>query len=637
MRALTVLSALLVASSVTAAPIVLPAAVDAAGNAILAIPVVSLNANGTVNSGGGGGGGSTSVTATAAAPTYVEGSATNPLSTDLNASLRVLSKTFDGSGTGITSTPLNGKQRLDVSLGAGAVPGNATPGYTDVIGGTDGTLARQLLTDTGGRLIVNINGAMASKTQDGAGTAITSTTFAGGKQRLDVTLAAAVAPGSASPAFMDQMGGTDGTLARAFLTDTSGRLAVNVNGTTIKAASTASVATDTALVVVNRDPVSSNVRDGAGVAITSTTFASNSKQRLDVSLAAGVIPGAAFPAYMDQVGGNDGTLARAFLTDTSGRLAVNVNGGVAVTGSASASFTQGIGAASANSINTYEGGSGAWGSVATPSASVQTFQGVSGGVAVPITGSIGNSGFASTVADGANITLGSKSPAAIGLTGVGTGTATEILRAIDRDTLLPLSTNTAGTYIGNVVLADGADVTLGTKGDTVAAVGAASATVNALLKAIDRDTLLPLATQANTISIGAVGQSGTWSVTSALPAVTTGGATPYHLISAAGTNSTLISTGAHTLYSLTVTGLNSTAAYVRVYDTATNPTCSSATGAMHTYPVIGSATAQGGMIVPLPAQGEAYINGLGFCITGGSADTDNSAAVAGVIVNASFK
>ena len=517
MRALAVLSALLVASSVAAAPIVLPAAVDAAGNAILAIPVVSLNANGTVNSGGGGGGGSTSVTATAVAPTYVEGSTTNPLSTDLNASLRVLSKTFDGSGVGITSTALGGKQRLDVSLGAGAVPGNATPSYTDVIGGTDGTLARQLLTDTGGRLIVNINGAMASKTQDGAGTAITSTTFAGGKQRLDVTLAAAVAPGSAAPAFMDQMGGTDGSIARAFLTDTSGRQYVNINGTTIKAASTASVATDTALVVVNRDPVSSNVRDGAGVAITSTTFASNSKQRLDVSLAAGVVPGSAFPAYMDQVGGNDGTLARAFLTDGAGRLAVNVNGTVPVS---------------------------------------------------------------------------------------------EI---------------------------DGANVTLGTKGDTVAAAGAASATVNALLKAIDRDTLLPLATQANTISIGAVGQSGTWSVTSALPAVTTGGATPYHSISTAGTNSTLISTGAHTLYSLTITGLNSTAAYVRIYDTTAAPTCSSATGAMHTYPVIGSATAQGGMIVPLPSQGEAYINGLGFCITGGSADTDNSAAVAGVIVNASFK
>lgn len=60
------------------------------------------NANGTYSvasaanplpvTGGGGGGGSTSVTATAAAPTYVEGSSTNPLSVDLAGGLRVTGK-----------------------------------------------------------------------------------------------------------------------------------------------------------------------------------------------------------------------------------------------------------------------------------------------------------------------------------------------------------------------------------------------------------------------------------------------------------------------------------------------------------------------------------------------------------------
>lgn len=60
------------------------------------------NANGTYSvvsaanplpvTGGGGGGGSTSVTATAAAPTYVEGSTTNPLSVDLAGGLRVTGK-----------------------------------------------------------------------------------------------------------------------------------------------------------------------------------------------------------------------------------------------------------------------------------------------------------------------------------------------------------------------------------------------------------------------------------------------------------------------------------------------------------------------------------------------------------------
>jgi hypothetical protein len=99
----------------------------------------------------------------------------------------------------------------------------------------------------------------------------------------------------------------------------------------------------------------------------------------------------------------------------------------------------------------------------------------------------------------------------------------------------------------------------------------------------------------------------------------------------------LVSTGAHTLYTLNLTGLNTTAAYVRVYDTATAPTCSSATGAVHSFLVLGSATAQGGLNYPLPAQGEAYANGLAFCITGGAADTDNTSAVAGVIVNGTYK
>ena len=63
---------------------------------------------------------------------------------------------------------------------------------------------------------------------DATGTAITSTAISS-KQRLDVTLASGGVPGSAAPNFIDLMGGTDGTNARAFLTDTSGRLAVNVN------------------------------------------------------------------------------------------------------------------------------------------------------------------------------------------------------------------------------------------------------------------------------------------------------------------------------------------------------------------------------------------------------------------------
>src|SRR5712691_10572618 len=51
-------------------------------------------------------------------------------------------------------------------------------------------------------------------------------------------------------------------------------------------------------------------------------------------------------------------------------------------------------------------------------------------------------------------------------------------------------------------------------------------------------------------------------------AVTTGGATPYHLAggTAASTNATLISTGAHTLYTLIATNPTATPACLRMYD-----------------------------------------------------------------------
>ncbi|WP_294538114.1 hypothetical protein [uncultured Rhodoblastus sp.] len=67
-------------------------------------------------------------------------------------------KAQDGGGTALTSTLINAKQRLDVALAAGAVPGASAPSYADVVGGVDGGgLARQLLTDTSGRLAANIN------------------------------------------------------------------------------------------------------------------------------------------------------------------------------------------------------------------------------------------------------------------------------------------------------------------------------------------------------------------------------------------------------------------------------------------------------------------------------------------------
>jgi hypothetical protein len=119
---------------------------------------------------------------------------------------------------------------------------------------------------------------------------------------------------------------------------------------------------------------------------------------------------------------------------------------------------------------------------------------------------------------------------------------------------------------------------------------------------------------------------------------TTGGATWFHAISTASTNSTLLATGPHTLYGFVLTGVNTTQGNWRFYDSATAPACSSATGAVSSIPVVAPSTGgQGGLIVPIPAQGVKFLNGIAWCVTGGSADNDNTSAPVGVTGNGFYQ
>lgn len=119
-------------------------------------------------------------------------------------------------------------------------------------------------------------------------------------------------------------------------------------------------------------------------------------------------------------------------------------------------------------------------------------------------------------------------------------------------------------------------------------------------------------------------------------AQTTGGCTPYGFTSAATTNSTLISTGQHTLCALTAINTTATLYYLRVYDAAAAPTCSSATGFKFSLPIPASATGAGAA-VPLGPFGLDFASGLGFCLTGGGSSTDNTSAATGVYLVGGYK
>ena len=87
------------------------------------------------------------------------------------------------------------------------------------------------------------------------------------------------------------------------------------------------------------------------------------------------------------------------------------------------------------------------------------------------------------------------------------------------------------------------------------------------------------------------------------------------------------------ILSTEIRAVNTTAtlAYLRLYNLTTDPTCSSATGFIESIPIPASATGAG-FIDPGPL-GVAYTTGIGYCVTGGSGNTDNSAPVAGVFVS----
>lgn len=88
-------------------------------------------------------------------------------------------------------------------------------------------------------------------------------------------------------------------------------------------------------------------------------------------------------------------------------------------------------------------------------------------------------------------------------------------------------------------------------------------------------------------------------------------------------------------YGFRAINTSATLAYLKMYDLATDPTCSSATGFIESIPIPASATGAGAIE---PSNSPiAYAAGIAYCVTGGSASTDNSAPPAGVFITLKTK
>lgn len=126
------------------------------------------------------------------------------------------------------------------------------------------------------------------------------------------------------------------------------------------------------------------------------------------------------------------------------------------------------------------------------------------------------------------------------------------------------------------------------------------------------------------------------SSTISILASATGGATGGTILSAASNNSTSIKASAGTLYSVTWLQTTTTLMSIRFYDTASAPTCSSATGMKLNFVAQSNAVAPGATISLGPA-GIEFTGGIGACITGANANNDNTNAVTGLNLIYAYK
>lgn len=104
--------------------------------------------------------------------------------------------------------------------------------------------------------------------------------------------------------------------------------------------------------------------------------------------------------------------------------------------------------------------------------------------------------------------------------------------------------------------------------------------------------------------------------------------TPSQYQSAASTNSTNVKASAGYVYGVTLVNTSAAAAYLKLYDKATAPTCGTDTP-VQTYGV----AATTGVQTIQTTVGINFTTGIGFCLTGASANADTTATATGIVVN----
>ena len=114
---------------------------------------------------------------------------------------------------------------------------------------------------------------------------------------------------------------------------------INVNLDAIEALLTTLQADVADGIIVSSGTANTNLRDGSGNAIESTSI--GGKRRLDVNLSSAGTTGSAVPTTANLYAGTDGTNLRAVSVDTAGRVNINQVRGTTTIGTLTAGTTNG--------------------------------------------------------------------------------------------------------------------------------------------------------------------------------------------------------------------------------------------------------------------------------------------------------
>ncbi|MBA3578936.1 MAG: hypothetical protein H0W42_03025 [Gemmatimonadaceae bacterium] len=106
-------------------------------------------------------------------------------------------------------------------------------------------------------------------------------------------------------------------------------------------------------------------------------------------------------------------------------------------------------------------------------------------------------------------------------------------------------------------------------------------------------------------------------------------------ITTVSTNAVNCKNSSGAFYGIWAVNTTATTAYLRRYDAAGAPTCSSATGVKGAaIPIPANTVGPLVLIFPLPT---THTTGIAFCVTGGGTTTDNTSAVAGIYLGVFYK